>query len=303
MTKHFRLKLKLIGKSTKDTKNIGPRIGGDTIDGYIKEYRSIIGHWVFQDAYSFKIWNYILCSAAYKEYKKTCKGELVTLYPGQLIYGRPEWSKKLGIPEGKLRSIIDLLEQDRMIQLKTIGRRYSVITIVNWEEYQGNDEEKDINEDSLPKNLTNEITNNEACNSNGLGIIEHQQNNQQITNRKPNKKNIKNIKNTYTTEFENFYNTYPRPEDKRRTFNNWMACLKTYLPNQLIQAAINYKNKKAGTDLQFLKSSANFLGKEKPFEDYIPKQPAEEKSTVVNTNNIEIPDYFLKANGYKEGDD
>ena len=177
------------------------------------------------------------------------------------------------------------------------------MTVVNWEEHQGNDEGKDINKDILPENSTNRITNDNASNNNALEVIENQQNNQQTTNRQPNKKNIKKIKNTYTTEFEDFYNTYPRPEDKRRTFNNWITCLKTYLPNQLIQAAINYKNKKSGTDIQFLKSSANFLGKEKPFEDYIPKQSAEEKPTVASTNITEIPDYFLKANGYKEGDD
>lgn len=260
----------------------------------------MIDHWVFQDAYSFKAWNYILLSAAYKEYKKPCKGTLVTLYPGQSIYGRPEWSKILNIPEGKLRNIIELLKQDQMITLTTVGRRYSVITVVNWERYQVNDL-FDSDKNTLPKNTTNETTNVETSNNAGLNVIDNQQNDQQKTNRQPNKKNIKNLKNTYTTEFELFYQTYPRSEDKRRTFTNWNTCLKTYSPEQLVAAARNYKSKKVGTDIQYLKSSANFLGKEKPFEDFIVSTvTAVSKGEIPNKNIIDVPDFFKKANGYKE---
>ena len=83
------------------------------------------------------------------------------------------------------------------------------------------------------------------------------------------KESIKESNNIYTAEFENFYSEYPRPEDKRRTFNNWKTCLKSYTVQQLMTACKNYKKAKAGTEKTYLKSSANFIGKEKPFEDYI----------------------------------
>lgn len=83
--------------------------------------------------------------------------------------------------------------------------------------------------------------------------------------------------NKYTHDFEKFYSEYPRPEDKRRTFNNWRKLLKEYTPEQLLAACRRYKAAKAGTDKQYLKSSANFLGRERPFEDYLdatePLQP------------------------------
>jgi phage replication O-like protein O len=81
------------------------------------------------------------------------------------------------------------------------------------------------------------------------------------------KTNIKT--NTYTDDFEKFYSEYPRPEDKRRSFNNWKTQLKHYSANQLMSACENYKAAKAGTEKQYLKSSANFLGRERPFEDYL----------------------------------
>lgn len=255
-------------------------------------------HWVFHDAFAFKAWNYILLCAAYREYSKPCKGSLVSLLPGQLIYGRPEWSRILNIPEGRLRNIIDLLEQDRMIELKTVGRRYSVITVMNWEQYQGNDE-SGTDRDILLQNTTNGTTKVEPSNNAVLEDSGNQQDSQQKTNRQPNKKNIKNINNKYTAEFETFYQTYPRAEEKRRTFNNWITCLKFYTAEQLITAAVNYKSKKVGVELQFLKSSANFLGKEKPFEDYIKVEAAPARTEGRQKDNIiSVPDFFIKANGY-----
>ena len=82
------------------------------------------------------------------------------------------------------------------------------------------------------------------------------------------KKTIKK-ENKYSADFEIFYSEYPRPEDKRRTYNNWRTQLKNYSVEQLMAACRKYKVIKAGTERQYLKSSANFLGREKPFEDYL----------------------------------
>jgi phage replication O-like protein O len=97
--------------------------------------------------------------------------------------------------------------------------------------------------------------------------------NLEVTSKKSSKKTNSIYKNKYTTEFENFYAEYPRQEDKNRTFTNWKTQLKKYTVEQLMAACSNYKKAKAGTEKQFLKSSANFLGKEKPFEDYLEAKP------------------------------
>lgn len=87
------------------------------------------------------------------------------------------------------------------------------------------------------------------------------------------RKSLKKIlnKDTYTPDFEKFYSLYPRAEEKRRTFKNWKACLKDHKPEVIIQAGMNYKDKvtQAGTEKQFMKTSANFLGRDKFYQDYI----------------------------------
>lgn len=92
--------------------------------------------------------------------------------------------------------------------------------------------------------------------------------------------NKSNIKTTYSAEFEKFYSEYPRAEDKKRSFTNWKTQRKHYTADQLMAACINYKKAKEGTDKQYLKSSANFLGRERPFEDYLEENFNKEKNST-----------------------
>jgi hypothetical protein len=84
----------------------------------------------------------------------------------------------------------------------------------------------------------------------------------------------------YPELFLKFYAMYPNPQEKNRTFVNWKSAIKTSTAEDLINAASNYKNATRDRDRQFMKSSANFLGKDKLFLDYIktdekPKQKFE----------------------------
>lgn len=91
------------------------------------------------------------------------------------------------------------------------------------------------------------------------------------------RKHKENIK-TYTLDFEKFYALYPRAEEKRRTFTNWKTQLKHYSVEQLMAACENYKKAKRDTEKKYLKTSANFLGRERPFEDYIDYKSEQPKS-------------------------
>lgn len=83
--------------------------------------------------------------------------------------------------------------------------------------------------------------------------------------------------NIYTRDFEKFYSLYPRAEEKQRTFKNWKTCLKNHKPETLIQAGINYKDKvtQEKTEKQFIKKSANFLGRDKFYQDYIEREASD----------------------------
>lgn len=106
-----------------------------TISGWIKLHRSILDHWVFEDPEKFKLWTYILTKASYKDCKISVRGSLVSLEPGEVVFGRKKWSEELKIAESKLYRSIKLFEAEGMVITKKTNR-YSVIKIVNWSKYQ-----------------------------------------------------------------------------------------------------------------------------------------------------------------------
>ena len=94
------------------------------------------------------------------------------------------------------------------------------------------------------------------------------------------RKHKENI-NKYSSQFENFYKIYPRAAEKKRTLTNWNKCLKEYPPEEIIKAAENYKAKVEAqrTDKQYIKTSANFLGRDKFYIDYLDENYTEEEQT------------------------
>ncbi len=57
------------------------------------------------------------------------------LLPGELIFGRKEFSKKTGISEQSVRTALEHLKSTNEITIKS-NNKYSVISINNWSKYQ-----------------------------------------------------------------------------------------------------------------------------------------------------------------------
>jgi uncharacterized protein YdaU (DUF1376 family) len=86
------------------------------------------------------------------------------------------------------------------------------------------------------------------------------------------------LKEEYTDEFQEFWETYPRRLEKRNAFAKWNARLKEGVdPEVLIAASRNYAKAKAGTDPEFIKLPATFLGSKKPYEEWITGIPEAER--------------------------
>ncbi len=104
-------------------------------NGWVKLHRGLLEHGIFRDAEALRVWMYLLLRASYREQKLTIGRQVIFLQPGQLLYGRKAVSEKLSMGEGKLRGIMEMLEQSGSIVVESTNR-YSVVTIVNWMEYQ-----------------------------------------------------------------------------------------------------------------------------------------------------------------------
>jgi len=81
-------------------------------------------------------------------------------------------------------------------------------------------------------------------------------------------------KSEFTTEFETFWNIYPRPVEKRRAWRCWKARLKGEAKAEdIILAATHYADAVRGSDPNFIKHPATFLGPDRPYEEWIKGSP------------------------------
>ena len=114
---------------------------------YIKLDRKITEWEWFTDGNTLKLWVYLLANAQYKDTK--FKG--IEIKRGQIITGRKKLAESLGMSERQIRSCLKHLEKTQEVTIKSTNR-YSLITIVKYDFYQGGGDESDQQSDQQATN-------------------------------------------------------------------------------------------------------------------------------------------------------
>lgn len=211
--------------------------------GYVSVHRCIQKHWVWNDKPFSKgqAWIDLLMMVNHTDNKIPLGNELILVERGSRITSVRQLCERWGWSNTKVSNFLKMLQNDGMITQKSDTKK-TLITIENYTFYQDTQKQK-----TTTKRHKNDTR----------ATREH-------TNNNDNKEN-----NIYTQEFEEFYKQYPNPKEKQRTFLNWKAAIKFHTAEELIRAARNYKDEVKGREKQFMKTSANFLGKEKLYLDFI----------------------------------
>jgi hypothetical protein len=105
-------------------------------NGFIKLWYALKDWEWADDPNTLSLWIHLLMEANWKD--KEWKGH--TIKRGQLVFGRSAWSKKTGLSERQLRTCINNLKTTNNIAVKTTNK-FSILTIVNYEKFQGKPEE------------------------------------------------------------------------------------------------------------------------------------------------------------------
>jgi hypothetical protein len=141
------------------------------MEGHIKLYRKILDHPVFAHQTALKIWIWCLAKASYKIRClpiKIGKGStIVTLNPGQFIFGRFKAEEQLGIDGSTIYKWIQKFASDDwgLISIES-NNQYSIVTVCNWDNYQGY-------EDEIEQPRSNHITTVEQLCNNHVTTVEH----------------------------------------------------------------------------------------------------------------------------------
>lgn len=137
--------------------------------GWVRVYRKSMDSTVWKNPNIWFVWSWCLLKANHKKTKFPFNGEDIELFPGQFISGRNKALEELPVltPQ-QWRTAIDYLKSTNRIAVNS-NNKFSIITILNWNEYQ----------------------------------IDNQQSNQPVTNQQPANnqpittyKNVKNEKNS-----------------------------------------------------------------------------------------------------------
>ena len=116
-------------------KNIVSDIQENYSNGWIKLYRSIKKHWVWQNNLYLKLWIDFIMRSNHSPNKILIEGELVEIVRGSFITSLKKLARENLVSISKIRLFLKLLEQDSMILLKTT-HKYTQITINNYDVYQ-----------------------------------------------------------------------------------------------------------------------------------------------------------------------
>jgi len=105
--------------------------------GYVCMWRKSLDSSVFKNANVWYFWSWCLMKASHKKYTAVLEFKEVNIEPGQFIFGRRKAAKELSLSEQEIRTCVRFLEKIKNIT-QTSTQRFSIISIVNWDIYQGN---------------------------------------------------------------------------------------------------------------------------------------------------------------------
>jgi len=105
--------------------------------GYIKLYRNLLDNPVMQKPDYLSVWIYLLLKANHKITTFIFNNKTIELQPGQLVTGRKKLSRATGISESQIYKILNYFEMEHQIEQQK-NNRFTLISILNWQDYQGN---------------------------------------------------------------------------------------------------------------------------------------------------------------------
>lgn len=100
-------------------------------NGYIKIHRKMKDWGWYKDPNTFRVFIHLLLSASYKE--EDYRGHHIM--PGQVVCGRKQLAKELGVGEQTIRTALNHLISTNEITIK-VTNKFSIITIRKWGKYQ-----------------------------------------------------------------------------------------------------------------------------------------------------------------------
>ena len=120
------------------------RVNIQGLNGFIKIHRKLLEWGWYQDNTVKAVFLHLLLTASFKD----CEWMGEKVKKGQVIIGMQKLADDLGFSRQQVRTAINKLKKTNEITTKSTNR-YTVVTILNWEEYQDKEENKEPSKNQL----------------------------------------------------------------------------------------------------------------------------------------------------------
>lgn len=271
--------------------------------GYIKMHREVMDHPIFSHAGMFRLWCYLLLRANWREAAWLIPGttDKVMVARGQLITGRETLLVSLygastkGVDVPSSRTVWRWLEALRdmdCIVVRNVSNRCSLVTICNYETYQGDDSDQCPTNvlpvsDQCPADVLPVSTNKETKKLRTLLVAEPRLAADGSGDGKPATLKATKAPKAYPEAFEAFWQAYPPRGGRRRgkdgTFALWQQVQDVDQP-ALLEAARQFA-KSDDAVRGFARDPERFL-KKHWWREWIPALPIRSAPAVAAPHEV-----------------
>ena len=126
--------------------------------GWVKFHRAVVNKGWLRNHKVWVFWSYCLLKASHEEITVLVGNQKVTLAPGEFVFGRSKAALDLGMSEQNIRSALGTLKTLKNLTIRSTNK-FSVITVVNWDFYQGdtNESTSNLTDDQPASNHKQEV--------------------------------------------------------------------------------------------------------------------------------------------------
>ncbi|HBQ5946547.1 TPA: DNA replication protein [Klebsiella pneumoniae] len=124
--------------------------------GYVSIHRQFMDSRFYKDSQAVHLWLHLILKANHVEVTVNTDIGPVTVGRGQMLTGRPTLVSETFIPDNKVRSLLRTFESKGMLNITSMGKKFSLLTIVKYDDFQSQ------NCPTVVQRLSNANTSNDA---------------------------------------------------------------------------------------------------------------------------------------------
>ncbi|MGA1926622.1 DNA replication protein [Klebsiella pneumoniae complex sp. WS619] len=104
--------------------------------GYVSIHRQFMDSRLYKDSQAVHLWLHLILKANHESTVVNTDIGSITVDRGQMITGRPSLVRETFIPDNKVRSLLRTFESKGMLNICSMGKKFSLFTIVKYDDFQ-----------------------------------------------------------------------------------------------------------------------------------------------------------------------